>query len=95
MLETIAFIATGAVMVGGYFKTRGFVRRRLRYVDDVQKGSAPVVAGTVATLAAAPVVWLLPFVGAPAAVAFGLAVGMGTRAGARDIRNGVATGKDD
>jgi hypothetical protein len=63
-------------------------------VDDVQKGTAPVVAGTVATLAAAPVVALLPFVGAGAAVGFGLAVGLGTRAGAHDIREGV-TGASD
>jgi hypothetical protein len=91
LIEMAALVGSGAAVLFSYFKTRSFVRRRLRYVDDVQKGSAPVVAGTVATLAAAPVVWLLPVVGAPAAVAFGVAVGMGTRAGARDIRNGTAS----
>lgn len=88
MIETLMLIGSGAAIVGGYLKSRQFVRRRLRYVDDVQKGTAPVVAGTVATLAAAPVAWLLPVVGAGAAVGFGVAVGLGTRAGARDIREG-------
>ncbi len=94
MLEMIALIGTGAAVVGGYIKTRSFVRRRLRYVDDVQRGIAPVLVGAVATAVAAPVVALLPFVGGPAAVAFGVAVGLGTRAGARDIRDGVAFTQD-
>jgi hypothetical protein len=94
MIETIALVGSGIAILASYVKTRQFVRRRLRYVDDVQKGTAPVVAGTVATLAAAPVVALLPFVGAGAAVGFGLAVGLGTRAGAHDIREGV-TGASD
>jgi hypothetical protein len=95
MIELLIFAGSGVAILGSYIKTRSFVRKRLRYVDDVQRNRAPVVAGTVAALAAAPVVWALPVVGAGAAVAFGVAVGMGTRAGARDIRRGVSTGSVD
>lgn len=86
MLELIVLAGSGVAVLAGYIKTRRFVRGRLRYVDKVQKGAAPVVVGTVAAMAAAPVAWALPFVGAGAAIAFGAAVGLGTRAGARDIR---------
>lgn len=90
MIELIALAGSGAAAFFGYVKTRGFVRGRLRYVDKVQKPVAPVVAGTVAAVAAAPVVWALPIIGTGAAVVFGVAVGLGTRAGARDVRAGQA-----
>lgn len=86
MIELLALILAGGAVVGGYFKSRGFVRRRLRFVDGVQSGTAPFVAGTAAALVAAPVVWLLPVLGTGTALLFGAAVGIGVRAGARDIR---------
>lgn len=88
MIELIALGLSGAAAFFGYVKTRRFVRGRLRYVDNVQKPVTPVVAGTVAAVAAAPVVWVLPILGTGAAVVFGVGVGLGTRAGARDIRSG-------
>lgn len=88
MFELIALALSGAGAFFGYVKSRQFVRGRLRYVDNVQKPVAPVVAGTVAAVAAAPVVWALPIVGTGAALAFGIAVGLGTRAGVRDIQTG-------
>lgn len=88
MFELIALAGSGAAAFFGYVKTRRFVRGRLRYVDNVQKPVAPVVVGTVAAVAAAPVAWVLPLIGAGAAVVFGVGVGLGTRAGARDIRSG-------
>ena len=39
-----------------------------------------------------PLVMLLPFVGAGTAIVFGLSVGMGVRAGARDIKVGRISG---
>jgi hypothetical protein len=94
MFETLAALATVTMASGaagaGYVGTRRFVKRRLRFVDEVQKPTAAVVAGTVAVLVAAPVVALLPFVGAGTALLFGAAVGAGTRAGARAIRNWAA-----
>jgi hypothetical protein len=82
----ISLAAAGAASFFGYTSSRGFVRRRLRGVDAVQKGGAPIVAGVAATVAAAPVVGILPFVGAGVAVAFGLAVGTGVSHGVHDIR---------
>ncbi len=88
MFEIIALGVAAAAAAGGYIKSRSFVRRRLRYVEAVQKISAPVLAGAVAAVIAAPVVALLPIVGASTAIALGLGVGVGTHAGARDIRDG-------
>lgn len=71
--------------------TRRFVRERLRYVDAVQSGRIPWVAGIVAALVAAPFAWMIPFVAAKGlAITAGFAVGMGVSAGARDIRNGTS-----
>jgi inosine-uridine nucleoside N-ribohydrolase len=81
----IAGVASGA----GYLKSRQFVGNRLRYVDAMQSASAPIIAGTIAALAAAPVTWALPFIGAGTAILFGVGVGAGTRAGVRRIRQGV------
>lgn len=88
MIELIALAGSGAAAFFGYVNMRRFVRGRLRYVDNVQKPVAPVVAGTVAAVAATPVVWALPIIGTGAAIVFGIAVGLGTRAGVRDIRSG-------
>lgn len=87
MFELIALTAASAAAVGGFLKSRDFVHHRLRYVDGVQKPSAPIVAGVVATAVALPVVAVLPIVAGGTALAFGAAVGLGTRAGANRIRH--------
>ena len=69
-----------AALVGGFVVTRNFVRRRLRYVDSVQKPSAPLIAGAVATVALLPVT-LLPLVTIGTAVAFGVGVAGGVASG--------------
>jgi len=89
MFELIGLVVTGVAAIGGYVKTRSFVKRRLRYVDGVQKTAVPVIAGAAAAIVAAPVVAVLPFVGAPAAIMLGVGVGAGTHAGVRDIRTGA------
>ena len=80
MIELL--VAAGAAGVG-FVRSRGFVGDRLRYVDAVRTPAAPVVAGVAATVVAAAVVSVVPFIGAVTAVAFGAAVGLGTRAGVR------------
>lgn len=85
MIELILLGAAGAVAVAGYAKTREFVRDRLRFVDAVHRSSAPFVAGGLAAIAAAPLVWVLPVVGGGSAVLFGAAVGWGVVKGRRDI----------
>jgi hypothetical protein len=70
----------------GYLQTRGFVRRRLAYVDAVHNGIAPLVAGAAAFAIALPVVGILPFVGGGTALLFGAGVGAGVSSGAKDTR---------
>jgi hypothetical protein len=86
MLGMIAMLAAIAATAFGYIQTRGFVRRRLAYVDAAQNGAAPVIAGAAAFALALPVVAFLPIVGVGTAVLFGAGVGAGFSSGARDTR---------
>jgi hypothetical protein len=89
VLELIGFAATTALTAVGYYQARQYVQRRLQYVDAVHGVRAPLIAGTAAALVAAPVVALLPVVGAGTAVLFGAGVGAGVAAGARSIRRRI------
>jgi len=82
----ITLAVTIAAMAFGYLQTRSFVRRRLAYVDAVQSGVAPVLAGAAAFAVAVPVVAFIPFVGGVTALLFGVGVGAGVSAGAKDTR---------
>jgi hypothetical protein len=86
MLELLIVAATGAGLFATYSKTRDFVRNRLRFVDVAQKRSAPVIAGFGATLAALPLVAVLPIVGGPTALLFGVSVGLGVKKGQKQIK---------
>lgn len=92
MIVALAAAVSVAVAAVAYLKSRGFVRRRLRYVDAVQRTRAPWIAGIGAAIVAAPVVWLLPVIGAGTALLFGAGVGLGVSAGARDIRRRLPSG---
>ncbi len=96
-MGTIAFlISTGLLAIGaimGYGTARRFVRDRLRYVDGAHKPAIPLAVGAVAFLIALPIVnviSILPLVhlGGGAAIALGASVGLGVRAGSKDIREG-------
>jgi len=71
---------TGAALIGGFIVSRGFVRRRLRFVDAMQRPSVPLIAGAAATVVALPVT-LLPIVTLGTAVAFGIGVAGGVASG--------------
>ena len=86
MFEIIGLALTGVATFLGYTQTRGFVRNRLRFVDAVQRGGVPVVAGLAAFCVATPVVGILPLVGGGTALLFGGAVGLGVAHGRKDIR---------
>ena len=92
MFELLGLIATVAVAAVGYLQSRAFVRRRLTYVDAVQSAGVPVLAGAAAWLVALPVVGLLPLVGGMTAILFGVGVGAGVAAGAKDIRRRLPSG---
>ncbi|HVZ78831.1 MAG TPA: hypothetical protein VG818_12690 [Gemmatimonadaceae bacterium] len=92
MLQFIAFAATVGATVFGYMASRRFVEQKLRYVDAIHTLRAPIIAGAVAALVAAPVVWLLPLVGGGTALLFGAGVGLGVVNGARDVRKRLGSG---
>jgi hypothetical protein len=80
-------IALGAAWFG-YGTARRFVRERLRYVEGALTSGAAIVAAVGATLVAWPLAALLPLVGTGTALTFGLAVGLGARAGPTDVKRG-------
>ena len=92
MFELIAFALSAAAVIIGFTQAKEFVRTRLRYVDAVHTPVAPVVAGIGAALVGAVIVWMIPFVGAGTAIAFGLSVGLGVAAGNKEIRRSLPPG---
>jgi hypothetical protein len=89
VLFIISLLVAAAVAIVAHGSSRRFVRTRLRYVDDVQRGVVPWMAGGAAFLLGAMIVPLLPVVGLGTAITLGLAVGTGVAAGVRDIRRGT------
>ena len=89
MLSLLVLVVTFAAVLAAFAASRRFVRERLRFVNAVQRRSAPVVAGAGALAAAALLTFFLPFVGIGTAVSLGAAVAMGVAAGAKDIRRGT------
>jgi hypothetical protein len=81
MIELLISLGAG---VAGYVTTKDFTKRKLRFVDAVHAAPVPVIAGVGAALIAAPVVWLLPIVGAPAAILLGAGVGLGVRSAQKE-----------
>ena len=92
MIELIATLGVIAVSAAAFFQSRLYVRRRLQFVDAVHSPAAPFVAGGLALAIAAPITWLVPFVGFGSAIMFGAAVGFGVARGARDVRKRLPHG---
>jgi hypothetical protein len=92
LLTLIAIAISLALSAFGYATARKFVHDRLKFVDAAQTMKAPIIAGLVAWAIAMPLTFLLPFVGAGTAIVFGLSVGLGVRAGQKDIKFGRITG---
>jgi hypothetical protein len=83
---------TVALALFGYWQARKFVQTKLRFVDAVHRGSAPIIAGLGAALIAAPIFAVLPLVTVTTAIVFGASVAIGVNAGARDIRRRIGAG---
>lgn len=88
MFELIALGVAGTAGVMGHLKSRKWVRKRLRYTSWVEKPGLGLAAGVVTTIAAAPLVGMLPLLGPGAAMALGAGVGTGVHIGAREAREG-------
>ncbi|MGD2071232.1 MAG: hypothetical protein PVI57_21365 [Gemmatimonadota bacterium] len=91
MLE---IIAAGALGAAGYVKSKSFVRKRLRFTNWVEKPGLGLAAGVGTTILAAPLVALLPIVGAGTAIAAGIGVGTGVALGARQAKEGYVEEDD-
>lgn len=87
LLGLVGFVlaATAGIMSFGF--ARGFVRRRLRFVDAVRSPGIPVLAAVVAGLLVLPLT-LLPLVTGLTAAAVGLGAGLGTRSGVKALQRG-------
>ncbi len=89
MTFILGFLISTALAMLAYAQSRGFVTRRLRYVDALQTALAPILAGVVAAALALPLVAIIPFVGVGTALSIGIAVGAGVAAGAREVRRSL------
>ena len=87
MFELIALGIAGAAGVFGHVKSRRFVGQRLRYTNLVETPGLGLWAGVGATVLAAPVVALLPIVGAGTAIVIGAGVGTGVALGVKDTKD--------
>ena len=88
MLWWISLVITFVASWMGYGTARRFVRERLRYVDAARSPGAPVIAGVVAAMVAAPFAYFLPLITGLTALFFGASVALGVRAGATDVKRG-------
>ena len=88
MLGIIGVAAATTSGVIGHLKSKDFVARRMRYTSFVEHPLLAVAAGAGAALVAAPIVAVIPFVGAGTALAFGLGVGTGVAVGQSRARSG-------
>ena len=85
MLNLAAIVIAGAAGVFSFGFARGFVRRRLRFVDGVR--SPGVLAAVVAGLLVLPLT-LLPLISGLTAALVGLGAGLGTRSGVKALQRG-------
>ena len=86
MFGLIAAGIAGASGVIGHIKSRHFVGQKLRYTSLVEKPLLGVWVGVATTVVAAPLVAVLPFVGAGTAIALGAGVGTGVALGVKDSK---------
>ncbi len=86
MFTLIAMGIAGVSGVFGHIKSRHFVGQRLRYTSIVEKPALGLWAGVAAVIVAAPVVAILPIVGAGTAIAIGAGVGTGVALGVKDSK---------
>lgn len=87
MFQVISLAIALAAAVVSFGFARGFVRRRLRFVDAVRSPLAPVIAGGIAALIAFPLT-ILPLITGFTAAVVGIGAGLGTASGIKALRSG-------
>ena len=83
MLSLLFFLVTLVAVVSAFAVSRRFVRERLRFVNAVQRPSAPLIAGAGTLAVGSLLALVLPFVGMFTAASLAVAVGLGVSTGAR------------
>ena len=84
MFELIGLAAAVGSGVAGYVTSKDFTAKKLRFVDAAHRPGAPLIAGVVAAVIAAPVVWILPLVGGGTALLLGAGVALGVKSAQRN-----------
>jgi hypothetical protein len=84
MFEIISLAATAGAGIAGYVASKDFTQRKLRFVDAVHRPGAALLAGGLAAVVAAPIVWVLPFVGGVTALVLGAGVALGVKTAQRN-----------
>ena len=87
----VGFLVGAAVFAAalfGFSFARQYTLKRLRFVDGIRNPVWPWAVGLVAALVAAPVAWILPFVGTGSAILFGAATALGSASGVKALRRG-------
>ena len=87
MFALIAAGIAGVTGVYGHIKSRKFVGQRLRYTSLVEKPAVGLFAGVGAMILAAPIVAVLPIVGAGTAIVIGAGIGTGVALGVKDSKS--------
>lgn len=82
---SLAIALSGAVVAFGF--ARGFVRRRLRFVDAIRSPVVPVVAAVATAIVALPLT-ILPLISGFTAAMLGVGAGLGTASGVKALRSG-------
>ena len=85
----VSAVITVVAGLMGFFITRRFVARRLRFVDAIYNPAAPFIIATLAMVIAWPIS-ALPLVTATASALFGIGAGLGTVSGVKALRRGTA-----
>ena len=93
MIAEILAVSAG---VFGHTSSKKFVSRKLRFTSIVEKPrlGLGLATGCVAAVAAAPVVAILPVVGAGTALLFGAGIGTGVAMGAKKARGKADGGRE-
>jgi len=79
----ITITVMGGVLAFGF--ARGFVRRKLRFVDAARSPLTPFIAGGLGLLVTAPFT-LLPLISGVTVAAVGLGAGLGAKSGVTALR---------
>lgn len=95
MINSVIALLALTVTVGSgilaFGFARGFVRRRLRFVDAIRSPVAPVLAAVGAAILVMPLT-MLPLIGVVVsgvtAAVVGLGAGLGTRSGVKALQRG-------